>query len=101
MSTTTATPRAPRALPPLMQLSDAAAERLRKLYAGGQEGKLLRIAAHRQPQALRILLCSTPHPALLELAARHDAKLLSRPPPPSKLRSLLLQRAPPALRGAA
>ena len=63
--------------------------------------KLLRIAAHRQPQALRILLCSTPHPALLELAARHDAKLLSRPPPPSKLRSLLLQRAPPALRGAA
>ena len=33
-----------RALPPLMQLSDTAAERLRKLYAGGQEGKLLRIS---------------------------------------------------------
>ena len=33
-----------RALPPLMRLSDAAAERLRKLYAGGQAGKLLRIA---------------------------------------------------------
>ncbi|MCQ4161787.1 iron-sulfur cluster assembly accessory protein [Roseomonas sp. GC11] len=43
MSTTTA-PRAARALPPLMQLSDAAAERLRALYAGGQEGRLLRIA---------------------------------------------------------
>ncbi|EHL96592.1 iron-binding protein IscA [Acetobacteraceae bacterium AT-5844] len=44
MSTTTAAPRAPRALPPLMQLSDTAAERLQKLYASGQEGKLLRIA---------------------------------------------------------
>ncbi|WP_159995830.1 iron-sulfur cluster assembly accessory protein [Roseomonas sp. 18066] len=47
MSTTHSTPpaaRAPRALPPLMQLSDAAAERLRALYAGGQEGKLLRVA---------------------------------------------------------
>ena len=33
-----------RALPPLMQLSDTAAERLRKLYASGQEGKLLRIS---------------------------------------------------------
>jgi len=44
MSTTTATPRPVRALPPLMQLSDAAAERLRALYAGGQDGKVLRIA---------------------------------------------------------
>jgi iron-sulfur cluster assembly protein len=44
MSTTTATPRPTRALPPLMQVSDAAAERLRALYAGGQEGKLLRVA---------------------------------------------------------
>jgi len=33
-----------RALPPLMQLSDAAAERLRKLYANGQDGKTLRIS---------------------------------------------------------
>ena len=33
-----------RALPPLMALSDAAAERLRKLYAGGQEGRLLRVS---------------------------------------------------------
>ena len=44
MSTTTTTPRPTRALPPLMQLSDTAAERLRGLYAGAQEGKLLRIA---------------------------------------------------------
>jgi iron-sulfur cluster assembly protein len=32
-----------RALPPLMALSDAAAERLRALYATGEQGKLLRI----------------------------------------------------------
>ena len=46
MSTTADTPAAPRpkrALPPLMQLTDAAAERLRALYAAGDEGKLLRI----------------------------------------------------------
>jgi len=43
MSTTTTKPRPTRSLPPLMQLSDAAAERLRGLYAGAQEGKLLRI----------------------------------------------------------
>jgi iron-sulfur cluster assembly protein len=46
MSTTTDTPAAPRpkrALPPLMQLTDAAAERLRALYAAAEEGKLLRI----------------------------------------------------------
>jgi iron-sulfur cluster assembly protein len=41
-TTTTAKPR--RALPPLMQLSKAAAERLAKLYAGGEHGKLLRIS---------------------------------------------------------
>lgn len=44
MSTTLSTPKPRRALPPLMQLSDAAAERLRQLYAKGQEGMLLRIA---------------------------------------------------------
>lgn len=47
MSTTTDAPAAPRprrALPPLMQLTEAAAERLRALYAAGEEGKLLRIA---------------------------------------------------------
>ncbi|WP_203073283.1 HesB/IscA family protein [Falsiroseomonas ponticola] len=33
-----------RALPPLMTLSDAAAERLRGLYEKGEAGKLLRIA---------------------------------------------------------
>jgi iron-sulfur cluster assembly protein len=48
MSTTTVTtPRKSRALPPLMTLTDAAAERLRSLYAqgeaGGEQGKLLRI----------------------------------------------------------
>jgi iron-sulfur cluster assembly protein len=42
-TTTTTTPRKPRALQPLMTLTDAAAERLRSLYAEGEEGKLLRI----------------------------------------------------------
>ncbi len=39
---TAARPR--RALPPLMSLTDAAADRLRTLYAAGKEGKLLRVA---------------------------------------------------------
>jgi iron-sulfur cluster assembly protein len=44
MSTTvTPKPRVKRELPPLMTLTDAAAERLRALYAKGQENKLLRI----------------------------------------------------------
>jgi iron-sulfur cluster assembly protein len=43
MSTTIA-PRKTRELPPLMTLTDAAAERLRGLYAQGEQGKLLRIA---------------------------------------------------------
>ena len=43
MSTTTTAPRKIRALPPLMTLTDAAAERLRGLYAKGEQGKLLRI----------------------------------------------------------
>ena len=38
---------------------------------------------------------------LVELAARHGAQALSRPPAPSKLRSLLAQRPPQDLRGAA
>jgi iron-sulfur cluster assembly protein len=46
MSTTTTTPRTTRALPPLMTLSDAAAERLRRLYASGEHGKLLRISVN-------------------------------------------------------
>ena len=46
MSTTTTTPRKPRALPPLMTLSDAAADRLRRLYASGEHGKLLRISVN-------------------------------------------------------
>jgi iron-sulfur cluster assembly protein len=43
MSTTQTAPKPRRALPPLMSLSDAAAERLAALYAGGQKGMLLRI----------------------------------------------------------
>ena len=46
MSTTTTPPRKTRALPPLMTLSDAAADRLRRLYASGEHGKLLRISVN-------------------------------------------------------
>jgi iron-sulfur cluster assembly protein len=45
-TTTTASPKPRRALPPLMTLTEAAAERLRRLYAGGQAGKLLRIGVN-------------------------------------------------------
>ena len=45
MSTTADAPAlTKRALPPLMQLSDTAAERLRALYEKGEQGKLLRIS---------------------------------------------------------
>jgi iron-sulfur cluster assembly protein len=45
MSTTANPPvRTRRALPPLMQLTDGAADRLRALYAAGEGGHLLRIA---------------------------------------------------------
>ena len=43
MSATQAAARPRRALPPLMSLTDAAADRLRSLYAKGQAGMLLRI----------------------------------------------------------
>ena len=43
MSTTTEAPKSRRALPPLMSLSDTAAERLRALYAKGV-GKMLRVS---------------------------------------------------------
>ena len=44
MSTTTQPPaRTRRELPPLMRLTEGAAERLRGLYAAGEQGKLLRI----------------------------------------------------------
>ena len=46
MSTTTTPAKPRRELPPLMQLSDAAAARLAQLYAGGQAGKLLRISVN-------------------------------------------------------
>ena len=44
MSATQAAARPRRALPPLMSLTDAAADRLRSLYAKGQAGMLLRIS---------------------------------------------------------
>jgi iron-sulfur cluster assembly protein len=44
MSTTLEAAKPRRALPPLMTLTEAAAERLRSLYAKGQAGMLLRIA---------------------------------------------------------
>jgi iron-sulfur cluster assembly protein len=44
MSTTTSAPKTRRALPPLMDLTEAAATRLKTLYEGGEAGKLLRIA---------------------------------------------------------
>lgn len=62
---------------------------------------LVRAAANWQAQAARIVLCASPRPELLELVARHGAQTLSRPPAPSKLRSLLAQRPLQALRGAA
>ena len=44
MSQTETAPARLRTLPPLMTLTDAAANRLRHLYATGQQGKLLRVA---------------------------------------------------------
>lgn len=35
-----------RELPPLMRLTDTAVTRLEKLYAGGQQGKILRISVN-------------------------------------------------------
>jgi iron-sulfur cluster assembly protein len=43
MSETITAPRKRRELPPLMTLTDAAAERLRALYSKGEDSKLLRI----------------------------------------------------------
>jgi iron-sulfur cluster assembly protein len=44
MNTSIEAPRTKRALPPLMALTEGAAERLRALYAKGEHGRLLRIA---------------------------------------------------------
>lgn len=44
MSTTTAPARTKRELPPLMTVSETAADRLRSLYATAEAGKTLRIA---------------------------------------------------------
>ncbi len=44
MSETQTAPKARRALPPLMSLTERAAERLARLYANGQQGMTLRIS---------------------------------------------------------
>ncbi len=44
MSETQTVPKARRALPPLMSLTERAAERLGRLYASGQQGMTLRIS---------------------------------------------------------
>lgn len=44
--TQTAPAPAPRALPPLMQMTERAAARLRKLYEGANKGQLLRIGVN-------------------------------------------------------
>jgi iron-sulfur cluster assembly protein len=44
MSETQTPPRTKRALPPLMRLTDTAADRLRQLYSKGREGMKLRIS---------------------------------------------------------
>lgn len=46
MSATQTVAKPRRALPPLMRLTDAAAERLSRLYAQGQVGMLLRISVN-------------------------------------------------------
>jgi len=46
MSQTISPSRTKRELPPLMQLTEAAAARLTALYAGGEAGKLLRISVN-------------------------------------------------------
>ncbi len=46
MSDIAAPTRKPRVLPPLMSLTDAAANRLRSLYENGQQGMLLRISVN-------------------------------------------------------
>jgi iron-sulfur cluster assembly protein len=44
MSSTLSTAKPARSLPPLMSLTDAAADRLRSLYSGARDGMKLRIA---------------------------------------------------------
>ncbi|MCW3476462.1 HesB/IscA family protein [Limobrevibacterium gyesilva] len=46
MSSTVTAAKPRRPLPPLMALTDVAADRLRGLYAKGQDGKLLRISVN-------------------------------------------------------
>ena len=45
-TTTQTTPKPRRVLPPLMRLTDAAADRLNRLYTNAQQGMLLRISVN-------------------------------------------------------
>ncbi|QIL20909.1 hybrid sensor histidine kinase/response regulator [Thermomonas sp. HDW16] len=62
---------------------------------------LIRTTASHYPLAARIVLCTQPGAGLLEAASRHGARVLSHPPPPSKLRSLLARRTHQRMPGAA
>ena len=63
-STTEAAPKPRRALPPLMVLTDAAAERLRALYAKGREGMKLRISVSTKGcSGLSYVMDFVPEPA--------------------------------------
>ena len=62
MSTTTTPARPRRALPPLMTLTDAAAERLSRLYAKGEAGKLLRIGVKTKGSAVLAGTITAPPP---------------------------------------
>ncbi|RZA19939.1 MAG: hypothetical protein EOP93_07390 [Lysobacteraceae bacterium] len=63
--------------------------------------RFIRSAADQPRRPARIVLCTAPGQGLLELATRHGAQVLSRPPAPSKLRALLAQRPLHGSRGAA
>jgi iron-sulfur cluster assembly protein len=78
MSTTTEAPKTRRALPPLMQLTEAAAARLAALYAGGEAGKLLRISVSTKGcsgMSYDMGWVETPGP-LDEIVVSHGLKLL-------------------------
>jgi len=79
MSTTTsAPPRPKRELPPLMRLTDGAAERLRQLYAKGEQGKLLRIGVSTKGcSGLSYEMSWTDEPAPTdEIVKDHDLTVL-------------------------
>ena len=78
MSTTTTPSKPRRALPPLMQLTDAAAQRLATLYAGAEAGKLLRIAVSTKGcsgMSYEMSLVESPTPQD-EIVTSHNLTLL-------------------------